>query len=252
MAIGLGHLIMGVRCQSSGEEAAGKLRKEFPSASIAVWVVDMALYTSVRAIAAKCAGLERIDLIMLNAGLIKSEFTVSPETQNEPTLQVNYLSTMLLAVLLLPILKAKKIAGATPVLSVIGSDLSYHTTIEFPWYKRTKLLQIMFVSKLAEYISPEHVIIHARMEQALLSRSVHVAASTYVDAVLAQGTDSHGSFVCDWTIKPYPPFWYSSEGKDFRSRLWDETMAELEFAGVLEIVESVEELHANRLSHRYA
>ncbi|KAH6603854.1 hypothetical protein Trco_007300 [Trichoderma cornu-damae] len=277
LELGLCHLIMGVRSQAKGEMAAARLRSDFPSATVSVWVVDMESYDSVRAFAKRCEGLGRIDMVILNAGLIKTPFTVVRATGNEMTLQVNYLSTALLAILLLPILKANRAAGASrpPVLSLVGSDLMYINEVElngpvlpqfhkeeafdqFSWYGKSKLLQAMFVSKLAEFVSPDHVVVNVSnpgmtsgtdffrgysalqikliaLGQWILARPVHVAATTYLDAVLVQGQKSHGSFTSDWTIKPYPRLWYTAEGQELKERLWEETMQELDFAGASKI-----------------
>ncbi|PNP58777.1 hypothetical protein THARTR1_01467 [Trichoderma harzianum] len=244
LQLGLSHLVMGVRSQAKGDVAAAQLRKSFPSALISVWIVDMESYDSVCAFTSRCESLDRIDIVILNAGLIKTPYTVVQATGNEVTLQVNYLSTALLTILLLPILKAKKIGNdsTSPVISVVGSDLMYKNEVElrgpilpqfqqeeafsqFSWYGKSKLLQTMFVSKLAEFVKPNDVLVNVSNPgmtggtdffrgypallmkliavcQWILARPVNVAATTYLDAVLVQGEKSHGSFTSDWTIKP--------------------------------------------------
>ncbi|KAK4077746.1 uncharacterized protein Triagg1_3440 [Trichoderma aggressivum f. europaeum] len=278
LQLGLSHLIMGVRSQTKGDVAAAQLRQSFPSALISVWIVDMESYNSVRAFASRCESLNRIDIAILNAGLIKTPYTVAQETGNEVTLQVNYLSTALLTILLLSILKAKKINANSqpPVISVVGSDLMYKNELElkgpvlqqfqqeaafsqFSWYGKSKLLQTMFISKLAEFVNPNDVVVNVSnpgmtggtdffrgypalmmkliaIGQWILARSVNVAATTYLDAVLVQGEKSHGSFTSDWTIKPYPKLWYTPEGQELEERLWEETMEELHFVGASKIV----------------
>lgn len=169
LQLGLSHLIMAVRSQAKGDAAAAQLRTDFASATVSVWIVDMESYDSVRAFANRCESLERIDVVILNAGLTMAPYTVARATGNELMLQVNYLSTALLTILLLPVLKAKKIAGSSqpPVLSIVGSDAMYHNQMElrgpilpqfqradtftqFAWYGKTKLLQALFVSKLGK------------------------------------------------------------------------------------------------------
>ena len=171
LQLGLSHLIMGVRSQTKGDAAAAQLRTKFPSATISVWIIDMQSYDSIRAFATKCESLPRIDITILNAGLVNTPYTVVPSTKHEVTLQVNYLSTALLALLLLPTLKSKKIPGTQrpPVLSIVGSDLAYGAVLEtsgpifpqfdnpkafaqFPWYGKSKLLVTFLVSKLAELV----------------------------------------------------------------------------------------------------
>lgn len=244
LELGLSHLIIAVRSQAKGDKAAGVLRRDFPESTISVWTIDLESYESIRAFTDKCSTLPRVDIAILNAGLSKKYYTTIPATEHEVTLQVNYLSTVLLAILLLPILKAKKIVDAprAPVLTIVGSDLAYQADIntkgpvlqqfnrsmafsQFPWYAKSKLVLTMFVSKLAEYVSPDDVLINMAnpgmtsgtaffreshtiavrlmgLAQLVFARSVEVAATTYVDAAVSQGKESHGSFVSDWAIKP--------------------------------------------------
>jgi NAD(P)-dependent dehydrogenase (short-subunit alcohol dehydrogenase family) len=244
LGLQLSHLVMGVRSQVKGDAAAAKLRQEFPGATISIWVVDLESYDSVLAFADRCAALPRLDIAILNAGLMKTPYTVAPTTEHEATLQVNYLSTALLAILLLPILKAKRNLGAArpPVLTLVGSDLMYQVDVgtkgpvlqqfntpktfdQFRWYAKSKLLLVFFVVKLAEFVSPNDVIVNMAnpgmtkgteffrglpaivvkliaVGQLLFARSAEVAATTYVDAVVAYGKKSHGTFTSDWAIKP--------------------------------------------------
>ncbi|KAK6221452.1 hypothetical protein LQW54_001554 [Pestalotiopsis sp. IQ-011] len=283
LGLGLSHLIMGVRTQSKGDAAAQGLRKEFPGATIDVWIVDMESYDSVRAFASRCEKLSRIDIVLLNAGLIKASHETQPATGHELTFQVNYLSTALLTILLLPILRAKKLttAGARPpVLSVVNSDTAYMAKFEtqgpvfrqfddrpksfdaFQNYARSKLMLALFVSKLAESVDRGDVLLQlvnpgmtggtglarenswfvalvTRMIVAVIGRSVEVGATTYVDAVVAKGPESHGAFLSDWTIKPYPAVWYKPEGKALTERLWEETMEELNFARASSVISSL-------------
>ncbi|RMZ88894.1 hypothetical protein DV736_g3879, partial [Chaetothyriales sp. CBS 134916] len=70
----------------------------------------------------------------------------------------------------------------------------------------------------------------------VVGRSLRVDASVYVDAVAVEGKESHGSFVSEWTIKPYATVMYTEEGQEMRERLWQETLDELNFAGAATIV----------------
>jgi NAD(P)-dependent dehydrogenase (short-subunit alcohol dehydrogenase family) len=240
----LSQLVMGVRSQAKGDIAASQLRKDFPLASITVWIVDMESYDSVQVFALQCSTLPRVDIAILNAGLMKASFTMSTSGLHESTLQINYLSTALLAILLLPTLRRSKLdrPSKIPVLSIVGSDMIYQAKVEttgpvfqqsdtaegysqFSWYARSKLLLTFFLGKLAEHISPDEVLINMpnpgmtkdtawfrgygtilmkmwEIAQFFLARSLQVAATTYIDAVLHQGRESHGSFTSDWTIKP--------------------------------------------------
>jgi NAD(P)-dependent dehydrogenase (short-subunit alcohol dehydrogenase family) len=112
LQLGLSRLVMGVRSQIKGDEAAAQLRTTFPSVTISVWILDLESCDSIRAFADQCETLPRIDIAILNAGLMNSPYTIVPATKHDITMQVNYLSTALLAILLIPLLRAKKVVGA--------------------------------------------------------------------------------------------------------------------------------------------
>ncbi|KAM5356943.1 hypothetical protein ACJ41O_003589 [Fusarium nematophilum] len=180
LQLGLSRLIMAVRSQTSGETAAENLRAEFPSVDIQVWLLDMAEYDSIYAFEKQCRGLDRIDYIILNAALQSSTFKRHSKTDHELVFQVDYISTVLLCMLLVSVLKDKNHAGATikpPVLTVVGSDTMYLSKFPaagpvFPrmddpagyermkQYMDSKLLLMVFIRQLARQISPDHVIIN--------------------------------------------------------------------------------------------
>jgi NAD(P)-dependent dehydrogenase (short-subunit alcohol dehydrogenase family) len=174
---GLTHLIIGVRSQAKGDGAASKLRQEFPKATVTVFIVDMESYDSIFAFVKACQTLDRIDLVILNAGMQNASFQLSKNTHHEQTLQVNYISTVLLTILLLPVLKVKKPTGSKPpVLSVVSSDTAYWAKVNtaepiFPQfdqkekfssnlYSNTKLLLFWFVKNLCEFIDANDVIVN--------------------------------------------------------------------------------------------
>ncbi|KAI3396821.1 hypothetical protein diail_11650 [Diaporthe ilicicola] len=262
LGLGLSHLVMGVRSQEKGEAAA------------------------VVRVGARVCGPVRVgagggvDVVVLNAGLISPSYAAVAATGHEVTLQVNYLSTVLLALLLVPVLRSKKTTTAAadassrpPVLSIVSSDAAYTAPLnlepegpvlarlddprgfgQFPAYTNSKLLLTTFVAKLAGLVEPGDVLINlsnpgmtggtafgrdnwavARfffgIIQYFWARTLEVGASVYVDAALARGAESHGKLISDWTIKPYPPMWYTEEGQKFADRLVEETMKELEPEG---------------------
>ncbi|KAI1489085.1 putative short-chain dehydrogenase/reductase family protein [Biscogniauxia mediterranea] len=276
LRLGLSHLIMGVRSQTRGDAAADALRREFPESNISVWLLDHESYDSIRAFVSRCETLPRIDFAILNAAVAKQNFTRVSATGHETMMQVNYLSTALLTLLLLPILKAKgKATGGhrPPVISLVGSDTAYtsqvdlkdssaHKQVDNPegfnqmaWYGKSKLLLTFFIITLASHVDPNDVLVNMvnpgltrgtdikrelpsvygavlTMLYLVVGRSAAVAATTYVDAVVAHGPETHGCFLGDWGIKPYPEVCYTEEGKEFAERLWEETIKELDFAGV--------------------
>lgn len=277
LGLGLSRLILAVRSQAKGDAAAATLRKEHPSAKIEVWLLDMSSYASIHAFVKRCVGdeLQRLDIAILNAGMQHRKFTKNEQTGYEITFQVNYMSTALLSILLLPVLLQKRAPGKPARLSVVGSDTQYWASLDpaggpilprlaapgkfdgMTQYSTTKFLLVGFIAKLAENVNPDEVIVNTvnpgltastdigkdmevslpfRLFVQVIGRSLEWGANTYVDGAVVKGRESHGSFVSDWTIQPFPAIYYTAEGSAMRDRLWEETMEELNFAGVSSIM----------------
>ncbi|KAK4948642.1 hypothetical protein LTR10_012646 [Elasticomyces elasticus] len=176
----LSRLIMAGRSTTKGETAASQLRQQYPNANISVWNLDMASYDSIRAFVARVdKELSRLDVAILNAGLGFGDFKLVPSTGHEETVQVNYLSTMLLAILLLPVLKSKPPAGSpgrltisTAMLSITAKFANKHEVPLLPSfddkkyfdpmdvYSTSKLLGQMFVWKLTDLVSADDVVVN--------------------------------------------------------------------------------------------
>ncbi|KAJ8111932.1 hypothetical protein ONZ43_g5507 [Nemania bipapillata] len=108
-------VILAVRDERKGQEARQVLLggdTGDPSniaAAVRVWSLDLADYDSIMAFAERCKrDLERLDIVILNAGLYKVAESFHPTTGFEESVQINYLSNALLALLLLPILKTSR------------------------------------------------------------------------------------------------------------------------------------------------
>jgi NAD(P)-dependent dehydrogenase (short-subunit alcohol dehydrogenase family) len=178
----LTRLIMGARSLQKGEAAASTLRLEFPDAQIEVWQLDMESFRSVQAFVAKIdQEMDRLHIAVLNAGLGKNRFErVEEGGRREATLQVNYLSTALLAILLIPKMKPSASSSGPGRLSIVSSDSSLGVNLEdpgegglldsldrpdqfdsFKQYTKSKLLITMFGARLAEVVSPDDVIINS-------------------------------------------------------------------------------------------
>lgn len=123
--LGVSHLILGVRNEFKGEAAKKSLESRCPAytGQIEVWPLEMSSYASIHGFVEKCNKLTTIDNVILNAGVMMKEFDPS-EHGWETTLQVNTLSTTLLALLLLPKLKEmREKLNSRPVLEFVTSDL---------------------------------------------------------------------------------------------------------------------------------
>ncbi|KAK4107071.1 NAD(P)-binding protein [Canariomyces notabilis] len=104
--LGISRLILAVRDQAKGQAAATKLAPTDPS-RIEVWHLDLRDYDSVMAFADRAkSSLTRLDIAVLNAGICPAKRIFNAKTGHDEIIQVNYLSTALLAMLLLPVAKA--------------------------------------------------------------------------------------------------------------------------------------------------
>ncbi|KAL1860408.1 hypothetical protein VTK73DRAFT_7354 [Phialemonium thermophilum] len=284
LSLKLSHLILGVRSPERGEAVAVAFRKSYPDATIEVWSLEMESYDSVQAFARRVdETLKRLDIAILNAGLVAREFRKVPSTGHESTIQVNYLSTMLLAVLLLPTLKSKHAPGRPGRLTIVNSGTSLYAkfpnhkerpllksfddTSILPWdmeerYWSSKLIGQLFLIKLFPYVDPDDVIVNMvdpglvrgtglhrdfdgllgrilTFVKALSGRSLAAGASTYIDAAVLRGKESHGCSFQDWKIFPFAAFAYTPEGRETTEVLWEETLDEFKFANAREILESL-------------
>ncbi|WDK18664.1 retinol dehydrogenase 12 [Colletotrichum graminicola] len=248
VSLGLSHLIMAVRSLEKGHAAAKQVELLVPSGhttKIDVWQLDMDSYESILGFVQCCSSeLARLDIAILNAGLSSQKFSILATTGHEPTVQVNHISTSLLAILLLPVLRDKSPAN-TPGRLTITSSLTPHLA-NFPlqdkrpllkafdqpdnWlgdrYAQSKLLNQLFIARLSTVVDANKVIItlvepglvkgtelfrqvpgRAMLKGVLnlVGRPVDQAAATYLDAVLAQGKEAHGSYVMNCKLAPVLP-----------------------------------------------
>lgn len=245
LALGLSHVVIAVRSLERGKAAVLQLQTANTGAKIDVWSLEMESYQSIQAFVQRCeTELPRIDIAILNAGLAEVEFSLAP-TGHEKVIQVNYLSTVLLVVLLLPILKAKSTTEVAPQITVVNSMMS--TFAKFPnrdkrpllasfddtkvtaWdpserYNVSKLLGQLFLSRLADHINPEDVVINMvepgltktglfrningvvgvifNLIKSISARTAEESSVTYIDAAAVKGKESHGSFLVACKIHP--------------------------------------------------
>jgi NAD(P)-dependent dehydrogenase (short-subunit alcohol dehydrogenase family) len=103
LSLRLSHLILAVRSTEKGNIAASKLRAQCRDAAIEVWELDMNSYQSIQEFSQRVnSQLSRLDYVILNAGISNFRFRVNTSTGHEEVIQVNYLSTALLSLLLIP------------------------------------------------------------------------------------------------------------------------------------------------------
>ena len=177
----LSRIILAVRSNTKGEAAASELRKAHPKVLIEVWHLDMSSYESIQAFVKKCSSLDAIDFVILNAAISTTVFNANKSTGHEETLQVNYLSTVLLTILLLPVLREHRPKSKPGQLSIVSSglaltaafanrdadpliasfdDRSSHTMARAAdRYGTTKLLGHLFMVKLKDHINADDVVV---------------------------------------------------------------------------------------------
>ncbi|KAJ7181010.1 hypothetical protein C8R46DRAFT_596720 [Mycena filopes] len=144
------HLILAVRNSKKGEAAKESIIAQTGfNGLLEVWELDMADFASVKLFAERAnATLKRLDGLNLNAGLNLWKWTMTAEGW-EQMLQVNGLSTGLLAVLLLPLLQATAklppphpgAPQTPPHLTITGSSGMYLANFEEK--SATKLLDAL-------------------------------------------------------------------------------------------------------------
>lgn len=176
----LSHLILTARSATRGEAAAAGLRTQYPKANIEVWLLDMSSYDSIQDFVRRVdSQLPRLDMVILNAGVSKLTFETVRSTGHEEIIQINYLSTVLLAVLLIPTLKSKSPPGTAGRLTIVGAALAlaakFRNKNEQPLlpsfdepkhfdvvdrYNTSKVLAHMFLWRLVDYVSADDVIVN--------------------------------------------------------------------------------------------
>lgn len=155
---------------------------------------------------------------------------------------MQYLSTILLAILLLPVLKKKSPPNQPARLTIVSAALtlaakfpnstadplipSFDDPAQFSMeqYNSSKLLAHMFLWKLVDYVSASSVIVNladpawcrgTRLGRdatgamwaflklfGMTGRTPAVGASCFVDAVVDKGRESHGCFLMSWEVHP--------------------------------------------------
>ncbi|KAE8151806.1 dehydrogenase [Aspergillus avenaceus] len=260
---GLSRLVLGVRTVSKGEAAKEEIQRQSPTCEVVVWPLDQESFESIKAFGERVQTLDRLDVVILSAGVKFLEFTQS-KTGHEAHVQVNHLGTSLLSLLLLPILQnTSKIHRSTPArLTIVTSEVHFWT--KFPEkdapntltrmdepdsfgdgmdrYNTSKLLNILWLRELSQKAGPD-VIING-VNPGLCASSLHRSDTTpgvnqfnkifawsavqgghnLVDAAVLHETDQ-GAYVSEQAVKKPSPFVQSKDGERVQGKLWDETIA---------------------------
>lgn len=146
-SLGAAKVIITARDKAKGDQVLAELEEKTGRKELfEVWELDMNSYDSIVAFAKRANGVDHLDVVVLNAGVRRSPFTLSKYGWEEDV-QVNVLSTTLLGILLLPKLKQSNRGTTIPILEFVNSGL--HATAEVDDNVRNS------PSILAEYSKPE-------------------------------------------------------------------------------------------------
>ena len=134
-------VILAVRSQAKGKAAKKDIEASTNRKGVVeVWDFDLASYASVKANAARLSKLERVDVVMENAGVVTFKFRLFEE--NESSITTNVVSSLLHGILMLPKLRetAKKF-NTTPKLVFTSSFV--HGMTKFSLQKEEHIFEAL-------------------------------------------------------------------------------------------------------------
>ena len=128
--LGATKVILAVRNISKGEAAKRSIEESTQRLGVVeVWPLDLSSYESVKQFAKQAQTLQRLDVIVENAGIMQKKFQMME--QDESTVTTNVTSTFLLALLMLPKLReTTQNYNVLPRLSIVTSDLHFMAQFE--------------------------------------------------------------------------------------------------------------------------
>ncbi|EIW74962.1 short-chain dehydrogenase [Coniophora puteana RWD-64-598 SS2] len=198
-------LIIACRSESKGKEAVKEITRRTGYSNIKLWLIDLASFTSVREFADRFdreAG--PLDILVMNAAVATGKYEVTMDGW-ETSIQVNYLSTTLLPLLLLPrMVEAGKKHHKPARLITVVSDSHYSTLIPHDVQASPNPLS-MFSSR--EYCTSEKF--RGRYPQSKLLNILHIRALVARLRPL--------SLVPVTPVMPNPGFCYSALRREFAS-----------------------------------
>lgn len=146
-------VILAVRNTAAGEKAKADIERSTGRKGVVqVWKLDLSSFDSVKKFATKVSEeLDRIDVVVQNAGVNLDSWTVAEGM--ETTMTVNVVSTMLLAVLLMPkLMECARIWGIQPRQVFTVSALGFTSPAQKELAKggKTNILKGLEDSKKAD------------------------------------------------------------------------------------------------------
>ncbi|KAI3317232.1 hypothetical protein HD806DRAFT_550953 [Xylariaceae sp. AK1471] len=135
-------VILAVRDQKKGFAAKESIIKSTGKAEsvIDVWELDLANRASVKAFAARVDSLDRLDVVLENAGMLTHDFCMAED--NETIITVNVINTFLLAFSLLPKLRSTSVKHSKEVVLTFTGSFT-HWLAGFPERNSSSILRAL-------------------------------------------------------------------------------------------------------------
>ncbi|EPE33412.1 NAD(P)-binding Rossmann-fold containing protein [Glarea lozoyensis ATCC 20868] len=262
LGLGLSKLIIAVRDESKGDAAAASLSVISGESVIEVWPLDMLSYDSIIALTERASTLKRLDIVILNAAITRLYFQLNPSTGHEENIQVKLSLDRRIVIV------STDAAGwgtfpernSDPLLPAFDEK---EPTDMLDRYYTSKLLQHFFLREVVKHVpsSTATIILTSpglvygtealrdgkrnlkglfdQIGSRLIVYSPEVGARQIIDAATRNSADIHGQFLCSQKLTPLAPIIYTTEGKNISARLWLETLEQLSFAELQEILKGI-------------
>ncbi|KAG4434266.1 hypothetical protein IFR05_010256 [Cadophora sp. M221] len=134
-------VILAVRSIKKGEDAKASIEQTTGKKNVVeVWQLDMSNYETIKSFAKNCGSLDRIDVLLANAGVLRNTFEAAEGT--EISIAVNVIGTFLLILDMLPLLrKSRQKTGETPRVTITSSVL--HKSAKFAERKEPSIFEAL-------------------------------------------------------------------------------------------------------------
>lgn len=124
-------IVLACRTRAKGEKAKQVIESACETTGqkpqFVLFELDLSNFQSVVAFSERCKDLPRLDAAILNAGVYETKFSLAEGY--ETTITVNVISTFLLTVLLVPVLRQSATRyNITPTIEIVGSAVHFWAT----------------------------------------------------------------------------------------------------------------------------
>ncbi|KAL0571617.1 hypothetical protein V5O48_010351 [Marasmius crinis-equi] len=175
-------VIIVCRNEKKGQDAVERIKAETGFQNVDLWIADFADFESVKALKPKIDALDRLDILIENAGIASQEYEITKDGW-EASLQVNVLGPALHVFLSLPKLLStgQKHPETTPRVVMVSSDVHYWAKFPAEVINAPKPLEAMsqrenWVSSNRYLESKALDVMFARTLQSHLSNSITICA----------------------------------------------------------------------------